>query len=128
MKAMLQLLCLLMCLQIFAKDTQMYRWRDANNQLHVGQIPPTDYPYETITVSARNDRKSGNANPAATQQPSSEQQSNNCEMVRANLKMLASDQPLYKENKDGSSTLLSETEVAAQKTLAAEQLKIFCLK
>ncbi|MDZ7903892.1 MAG: DUF4124 domain-containing protein [Rheinheimera sp.] len=52
MKALLVILSMMLCFQAFAEEKQMYRWRDANNELHVSQIPPTNLPFETITVSS----------------------------------------------------------------------------
>ena len=129
MKTLMMIMCLLLGLDAISAEKQMYRWRDANNQLHVGQIPPTDYPYETITMSVKSQPKQAAENPAESPSSmSSAERASSCERVKANQKILAEDKPVYLKNAEGISVLLSPKEVTEQQQLAAKQIELFCQK
>jgi hypothetical protein len=133
MKTLMMIMCLLFGLDAISAEKQMYRWRDANNQLHVGQIPPTDYPYETITMSVKSQPKQAAENPADNPEASpssmsSAERASTCERVKANQKILAEDKPVYLKNAEGVSVLLSPNEVNEQQQLAAKQIELFCQK
>jgi len=129
MKTLMMILCLFICLDAISAEKQMYRWRDANNQLHVGQIPPADYPYETITMSVKSQPKQAEENPAENPlSMSSAERASTCERVKANQKILTEDKPVYLKNAEGISVLLSPNEVTEQLQLAAKQIDFFCQK
>lgn len=131
MNALLLILSLLVCFQAMAEEKQMYRWRDANNELHVGQIPPTDLPFETITVSSsRRSAKelaTSNALPPASDQALSEaDRLSKCERVKENINILSQDKPVYMQTENGGSELLDKTALAEQLALAQKQVDYYC--
>lgn len=123
MKALLVILSVLICFDAIAEEKQMYRWRDANNELHVGQIPPKDLPFETITVSAKAQPKKPKDADLALQL----ERQQKCEQVQANLKILAEDKPVYIKNANGESVLLSKSDILEQQAIAQQQMALFCL-
>lgn len=134
MSLKLMLLLTLIVFPAFAQDSIMYRWRDSNNQLHVGFVPPKDFPYETISIA--NNRKIGGteANSPAKDPKlaklladlSPEQKRINCDKARNNLQILAEDEPLYEKNADGSTQLLTQEAVIKHRKLAEQQVALFC--
>ena len=116
-----------------ATETPMYRWRDANNQLHIGQIPPKDLPFETITVTEK--LQSSPTLPApnhalaketAALQQSIAQRQRNCELAKMNVQRLAEDKPIYVQTEQGKSELLSKAQISEHQALAAQQVKYYC--
>ncbi len=125
---------LLLTLSVFpvlAEDSIMYRWRDNNNQLHVGFVPPKDLPYETISIA--NNRRVGKAEIDAAKDPqlaellanlTPEEKRTNCDKARNNLQLLAQDEPLYEKNSDGTTQLLTKEEIIKHRKLAEQPISL----
>ncbi len=136
MNALLVILSVLLCFQVIAEEKQMYRWRDANNELHVGHIPPTNLPFETITVSSNrqtvkddaNTNNLANTKDDASATLSATERQRNCERAQSNLQILAQDKPVYVQTASGGSELLDKTALAEHQALAKTQVDFYCSK
>ncbi len=133
MKALLVILSMLLCFQALAEEKQMYRWRDANNELHVSQIPPTNLPFETITVSSsRKPQKepavSNELKGANDEVMSAAERQRSCARAQANLQILGQDKPVYMQNENGGSELLDKAALEEHLALAQKQVDFYCNK
>ncbi|WP_333796903.1 DUF4124 domain-containing protein [Rheinheimera sp.] len=125
MKTMfLLVLSLWFCCDLLAAEQVMYQWRDKNNTLHVSQLPPQNVEYETVVIGPAQQTTAIKPQKKTTEQQQARLAS--CEKARKNLKILQQDLPVFIDMEDGSRQQLTDVQMDAQRTLAEQQIHLFC--
>ncbi len=115
----------LFCNQLLAAEQVMYQWRDKNNTLHVSQLPPQNVDYETIVIGP-SQQNTAAMKPQPKPQAQNEAKRQSCEKAQKNLKILQQDLPVFIDMEDGSKQQLTDAQMEAQRTLAQQQINLFC--
>ena len=111
--------------QMALAEQLIYQWRDANNVLHVSQVPPVNVDYQTIVLGAKNTSPTPPAKPTLANKASTDDQQS-CMKAKDNLRILQQDLPVYIDLEDGRKELLDDTKREQQLQLAEQQIKFYC--
>lgn len=103
----------------------IYQWRDANNVLHVSQVPPANVDYQTIVLGTKTSNPTPPAKPTLANKASADDQQS-CLKAKENLRMLQQDLPIYIDLEDGRRELLDDSKREQQLQLAEQQIKFYC--
>lgn len=112
------------CCDLWAAEQVMYQWRDKNNTLHVSQLPPQNVEYETVVIGPAQQTAAIKPQKKTTEEQQARAAS--CEKARKNLKILRQDLPVFIDMEDGSKQQLTDAQMDAQRTLAEQQINLFC--
>lgn len=123
-KILLLIMSLWFCCDLLAAEQVMYQWRDKNNTLHVSQLPPQNVEYETVIIGPSQQTNAIKPQRKATAEQQARMAS--CEKARKNLKILQQDLPVFIDMEDGSRQQLTDSQMDAQRTLAEQQINLFC--
>lgn len=128
---------------------EIYKWTDADGNVHYEDRPTADAPIERLTIASRNtdntvvqarleaDREArAAANQVASEAPpemtreeiraEQAERQERCVEARDRLEQFLSSQRLYREDESGEREYLEEDEVQAARTRVEGQIKEYC--
>lgn len=128
---------------------EIYKWTDADGNVHYEDRPTADAPIERLAIASRNtnntvvqarleaarearavaDQVASEAPPEMTREEVRAEQAKRqerCESARDRLEQFLSSQRLYREDESGEREYLEEDEVQAARTRVEGQIKEYC--
>ncbi|MCE2944028.1 MAG: DUF4124 domain-containing protein [Lysobacteraceae bacterium] len=119
-------LALLLAAPVAHAQDPVYTWVDAQGVRHFSQTPPEGVQYEVRGVRDRAVGTNAAASPAGPTPPSQDQQA--CDRARLSLAQLDSNAPLLiDKDGDGKSEPLTPEDRAAQRQLAEQAIRAYCV-
>ena len=132
-----------------AAANEIYKWTDAEGNVHYEDRPTADAPIERLAIASRNTDNSvvharleerrkarATAEQVASEAPpemsreeiraEQEKRQERCEMYRARLDSFVNSQRLYREDDAGERVYLEEKEILAARTRVEGQIKEYC--
>lgn len=132
-----------------AVASEIYKWTDAEGNVHYEDRPTADAPIERVAIASRNTdntvvqarleerRKArATAEQVASEAPpemsreeiraEQKKRQEQCEMYRARLETFVNSQRLYREDDAGERVYLEEEEIQAARTRVEGQIKEYC--